>query len=347
VTMLTHFCTEGSSQTARRTLAYLVRHPTWPCEWRQCFIPLFYEYLLHTGDLEFVRTHYAYLRDHTSFHSLLKDGLIREFPRETNIDWPPSCRDGYEFGPANAVPNAYAYWDLQLLGKLAHWLGRENEVRRFDALAAELHAGFNRNLFNPATGLYVDSLGSKHSSFHANLYALRFGLAPPGRIENCMQFILSKGMAGSVFTAQYLLETLFLHGQDKAAVELMTRDDGRSWLNMIQQGATVTTESWLADDKPNMSWAHPWGASPANLIARYLFGLRPTAPGWSQYTFDPRPGGLEQGKLSLLTPRGWMHAQFQRRGGQYEFDLRQDADPADAPAPVGRPARTVHAVGIR
>ncbi|MCC6423076.1 MAG: family 78 glycoside hydrolase catalytic domain [Phycisphaerales bacterium] len=323
VTMLTQFNTEGSHETARRTLAYLIGHPTFPCEWWQTYIPLFYEYLLHTGDMDFVRAHYTYLRDRTSFHSLIKNGLIQEFPHEPIIDWPPSCRDEYEFGPANAVPNAYAHWDLQLLEQIARWLGHDSDADRFAAIASELHAGFNRELFDPSTGLYVDSLESRHSSLHANLFALRFGLVPPDRVENCLQFIVNKGMSCSIFTAQYLLETLFQNGQDRHAVDLMTRDDGRSWLHMIHQGATVTCESWLADDKPNMSRAHPWGSSPAHVIVRHLFGLRPTAPGWSQYTFNPRPGGLNQGKLSLLTPRGWMHAQFKRRGDQYDVDLQQ------------------------
>lgn len=322
VTMLTHFCTEGSPHAARRTLAYLIGHPTWPCEWWQTYIPLFYEYLLHTGDFDFVHTHYPYLRDHTSFHGLMHEGLIREFPREVNIDWPPSCRDNYEFGPANAVPNAYAYWDLQLLEKLARWLGHEAQAAQFASLAAELHAAFNRDLFDSSTGLYVDSLGARHSSFHANLYALRLGLVPPHRLATCLKFILDKGMAASVFTAQYLLETLFQYGHDRAAVELMTRDDASSWLYMIAHGATVTTESFLADDKPNMSWAHPWGSSPAHIIVRHLFGLRPTAPGWSDYLFDPRPGGLEHAQLSLLTPRGWMHASFRRNADKYDVDLQ-------------------------
>ncbi|MCC7350326.1 MAG: family 78 glycoside hydrolase catalytic domain [Phycisphaerales bacterium] len=326
VTMLTQFNTEGSCESARRTLAYLIGHPTFPCEWWQTYIPLFYEYLLHSGDVEFVRDHYAYLRDRTSFHSLLKEGLIREFPRETLIDWPANCRDGYEFGPANAVPNAYAWWGLQLLEQLARWLGYDADAGRFATLAAELHAGFNHHLFNPDAGLYVDSLNSRHSSFHANLFALRFGLVPSNRIANCLEFILNKGMSCSVYTAQYLLETLFQYGQDRRAVELMTRDDGKSWLHMIRQGATVTTESFLADDKLNMSWAHPWGSSPAHVIVRHLFGLRPTAPGWSEYTFDPRPGGLDQGQLSLLTPHGWMHARFNRQGDRYDFDLRQDQE---------------------
>ncbi len=324
VTMLTHFCTEGSVATARRTLAYLVRHPTWPCEWWQCMIPLFYEYLLQSGDDEFVAAHYTYLRDETSFHSLIKDGLIRQFPRECIVDWPTNCRDGYEFGEANAVANAYACWDLDLLGRLARWLDKDQEAKQFAEIAAELRAGFNRELFDDATGLYRDSLGSRHSSLHTNLYALRFGLVPAERVGRCLEFVKDRGMACSVFTAQFLLETLFQYGEDRAAVALMTSDGERSWLDMLRHGATVTTESWLADNKPNMSWAHPWGSSPGNVIVRYLFGLRPTAPGWSEYAFEPRPGGIERGQLALATPRGRIIASFELQAGQYRSAIKPE-----------------------
>jgi alpha-L-rhamnosidase len=324
VTMLTQFCTEGSFETARRTLAYLPQHPTWPCEWWQCYIPLFYEYLLHTGDYEFVQSHYAFLRDQTSFHRLMKDGLIRNCPREPVVDWPESCRDGYEFGKANAVVNAYAYWDLEILGRLAHFLNREPEVKPLSRIAAQLRAAFNRELFDESTGLYVDSVGSRHSSLHANMYALRFGLVPDERVGRCLEFVKSKGMACSVFTAQFLLETLFQFGEAQTAVALMTRDGERSWMEMLLNGATVTTECWLADNKRNMSWAHPWGSSPANVIVRHLFGLRPTAPGWSEYTFAPSPGGIERGHLSITTPRGLVKASFERRGDQYHPNIQPE-----------------------
>jgi alpha-L-rhamnosidase len=338
VTMLTQFCTEGSFQTARRTLAYLTTHPTWPCEWWQCYIPLFYEYLLHSGDEEFVAGHYTFLRDETSFHSLMDRGLIRQFPRECNVDWPPKCRDGYEFGNANAVPNAYAYWDLILLAQLGHWLGHEREAAHLAQIAAELHSAFNRELFDETSGLYVDSEGSRHSSFHTNMYALRFGLVPPGRKARCLEFIKSKGMAGSVFTAQFLLETLFENGEDRMAVELMTRNGERSWLEMLRAGAVVTTESWIADDKPNMSWAHPWGSSPANVIVRHFFGLRPTAPGWSEYVFDPHPGGIESARLSLMLPRGLISAEFKSLPDGYQYSVRPEFDAVRREPSIARDA---------
>lgn len=327
VTMLTQFCTEGSFETARRTLAYLTTHPTWPCEWWQCYVPLFYEYLLQSGDYAFVQNHYAFLRDETMFHPLMRNGLIREFPRERHVDWPPASRDNYEFGEANAVPNAYAYWGLELMGKLAAWLGHEEDAKQFAEYAEELKAGINRELFDTSTGLYIDSLGSRHSSLHINMYALRFGLVPPERVASCLKFVKSRGMACSVFTAQFLLETLFQYGEDQAAVALMTRDGDRSWLDMIGHGAVATTEAWLADNKLNMSWVHPWGSGPANVIVRHLFGIRPTAPGWTDYVFEPRPGGLTHGKLFFTTPRGRIDAGFELVDGKYHFSFKPEFEP--------------------
>ncbi|MGN6504799.1 MAG: family 78 glycoside hydrolase catalytic domain [Tepidisphaeraceae bacterium] len=350
VSMLTQFAVEGSTAPARRTIEYLIGHPTWPCEWWQLYVPLFYEYVLQTGDMALLRKHYAFLTEQCTFHRLMKDGLVRRFPRQCNVDWPENCRDGYEFGEANAVANAYARWDLVLLGRMAAWLGREDDVRAFALAADELKDGFNRELWDASSGLYVDSVGSRHSSLHANLYALRFGLVPAPRVGRCLDFIVSRGVACSVFTMQFLLETLFMHGRDKTAVHLMTRRGERSWLEMLERGATVTTESWLTDIKPNMSWAHPWGSAPGHVVMRWLFGLRPTAPGWADYSFEPRPGGLEHGRLRVATPRGTLIASFQRQGDDYVYQLVHgqpagDARPGDASHGVKRaggikPART-------
>lgn len=329
VAMLTHFGTEGSSEVSRRTLAYLINHPTWPCEWWQCFIPLFREYLLHSGDYDFVDEHYAFLRDQTTFHRLMVDGLISEFPREILVDWPEYERDGFEFGTGNAVANAFAYWDLQSLSELAGFLGRENEAETFAEQALVLRGGFNRRLYNETTGLYVDSLGSAHSSFHANMYALRFGLVPEGRREHCLRFIKQGGMGCSVFGAQFLLEMLFMNDAADHAIALMASEGERSWLEMIRHGAVATTESWLTNPKQNMSWAHPWGSSPANVIVRHLFGLRPTSPGWQTFDGIPSPGGLERGCLRITTPRGPIESSFQRTANVYQVNVETDFVPSE------------------
>jgi alpha-L-rhamnosidase len=309
-TMLTHFAVENGFATARRTLEYLMRHPTWPCEWRQFMIPLFYEYAMYSGDLEFVAQYYQELYNKSSFFDLIDNGLIRNFPMKTIVDWPESCRDNYEFGDFCGVPNAFLYWDLVLLSELAGFLNKTIDQTEFIRLAGQVKTAFNQKLFDLETGLYIDSENSKHSSFHVNMFALRFGLVPEERIEKCLDFIVRKGMVGSVYAAQFYLDTLFMYKRADEAIALMTSDNESSWLGMIRRGATITTEAWNPGQKANMSWAHPWAASPANVIVRHLLGLRPTAPGWRKYEFNPQPGTISSAQIKIYTPRGTLNAGF-------------------------------------
>ena len=112
--------------------------------------------------------------------------------------------------------------------------------------------------------------------------------------------------------AQFYLEALFRQRRETRAVELMVSNSDRSWLGMIERGATCTTEAWNPELKPNMSFVHPWGSAPGNLIVRHLFGLQPTEPGWKQFRFDPRPGPLRSGYYRLRVPGGVLEAEFHR-----------------------------------
>jgi hypothetical protein len=89
-------------------------------------------------------------------------------------------------------------------------------------------------------------------------------------------------MACSVYGAQYLLEALFAAGRDKYAVELMAARTGRSWWHMIESGSTMTWEAWDAQAKNNLTWNHAWGAAPANILSRYVLGVRPVEPGYKK-----------------------------------------------------------------
>ena len=151
------------------------------------------------------------------------------------------------------------------------------------------------------------------------MFALCFDLLPSERVLQCLNFIEKKGMICSVYAAQFYLETLFKYDRAETALKLMESDDiYSSWLGMMKQGATTTMEAWHPDHKPNLSWAHPWATAPANIIARCLFGLRPTVPGWKEFSFEPNPGGLDAGRLTIPTPRGKLTAGFKRTGNAYQ-----------------------------
>lgn len=116
--------------------------------------------------------------------------------------------------------------------------------------------------------------------------------------------VLERGMACSVYGAQYLLEALFLHGKAEAALALMTASGDRSWRHMLESGATITWEAWDHRYKPNLDWNHAWGAAPANLLPRYVAGVRVDGAGGSRIAVQPETGGLRYCSACIPTMRG-------------------------------------------
>ena len=52
------------------------------------------------------------------------------------------------------------------------------------------------------------------------------------------------------------------------------------------------------------SLCHAWGASPIYLLGKYYLGVKPTAPGYSQYEIKPNLGGLQWMEGKVPTPNG-------------------------------------------
>jgi hypothetical protein len=183
--------------------------------------------------------------------------------------------------------------------------------------------------------LYLDGEGSRHSSQHANLFALAFGLVPAERRPAVAAFVASRGMACSVYGAQFLLEALFDHGMAQQAMALMTADNDRSWTHMIERvQSTLALEAWDTKYKPNLDWNHAWGAAPANILPRKLIGVEPLEPGFTKILIQPRPGNLAWAEGKVPTVRGPVSVRFEKTAGS--FSLKVEI-PAGTTAKLGVP----------
>jgi len=130
-------------------------------------------------------------------------------------------------------------------------------------------------------------------------------------------------IVGGMQMSQYILEALYRFDGDhgKASLKVLLNTGKNGWANMIKQGATTTMEAWTPDEKPNLSWSHPWGASPGNVIVRFLFGIRPVEPGYAVIEVKPQPGALPSGQLSLPTLRGTIHESFFQQADSFRIEL--------------------------
>lgn len=330
INQLGHYNVDAEYSLARYTNAYLIRRPSWPTEW------IFHQHFLawadyeYTGDDAYVEAHYEDLVRYLMLPLAREDGLVstrtglvdRHFQEslglvlgpEDIVDWPPRERDDYDMDVQyNTVVNLFHWRSLDIMARLAGMLGHLTDEIEFRKKAEQVRQSIFRVMFDEERGSFVDGEGSSHASLHANMFALAFDLVPDSYRPQVVQFVKSRGMAASVYGAHYLLEGLYRSGEEEYALELLTSQEERSWAHMIYDlGASVAHEAWDPRFKPNEDWNHAWGAAPANLIPRWLMGIRPLTAGFSSFVINPRPGSLRHAQIRVPTLKGTIDVAYER-----------------------------------
>lgn len=300
INQLSHYGVDREYTTARYSYEYLLDHHTWPLEWRFHFPLMAWADYMYTGNTEALVANYNSISNYLRIdRERASDKLFQGWPNNGTsdpsdiIDWPTTERDGFVQVSYSSVINAFHYGDLRLMSQIATELGKTADGTNFTARADQILTAFNSVFWNTSSNLYQDGETSTHISAHGNFFPMVFGLVPSNRVAAVMTYLKTKRMAPSVYGAQYLLEALFEGGEADYAIGLMADADSaylRHWWNMISVGSTITLEAWDSTYKSNLDWNHAWGAAPANIIPRYVLGLKPLTPGFGRVEIKPQLG---------------------------------------------------------
>ncbi|NND06243.1 MAG: alpha-L-rhamnosidase [Saprospiraceae bacterium] len=335
-----HFAVDREYSIGKYTINFLLDHASWPTEWQMHVVLMAWDYYMHTGDSDLLIDRYQDIRRKSLIALTDDNGLIStrtgkktqkfltsiHFPGPVEkfrdiVDWPHGTpkgnsgsshrspleggeTDGFVFTDYNTVVNAFHNRSLVLMANIAKVVGNEEDHKFFTGRAEEHKKQFIVAFFNNDKDYFRDGIGTSHSSLHSNMFSMAFDLVPAGNIETVSEFIKSRGMVCSVYGSQYLLEALYKAGEAEYALELMTSEGRRSWLNMIRVGSSMTTEAWDEYYKPNLTWNHAWGSAPANITARKLMGIEPLEATFSKFRIAPQPGNLEQVAITVPCIRG-------------------------------------------
>lgn len=201
------------------------------------------------------------------------DGLLENVTNAWNlVDWHAEMRDGYQYRTdgdgeygLHSVINAYYIFAVRCAEQICGILNRE-----FKPKSSALIDSFNRTFLCEKTGLYLDCKGGGHSSLHANILPLAFGVCGAENRAKPLEFLLNKGMCCSVFMAYFYLKALCVNGRKDKALELITSDGEHSWRNMLGEGATTTFEAWGKEQKWNTSLFHPWAVAPVLILGEHF-----------------------------------------------------------------------------
>ena len=341
INQLSHYAVDYHYSIARGTLEHLINNPTYQTEGIMQTLFIAWNDYLYTGDDRVLKKYYPVLKDKTLMFLRSDDGLIRTGNKITDlehlqrvnfrgreirdlIDMPKSETDGYERGVCNTVVNAFHYKALMLLADIANAIGNRFDADNYTDMARVTKNSINAMLTD-SCGFYIDNLASSHTSLHANLFPLAFGIVDNNSLSFVKNFVQSRGMACSVYGAQFLLDALYDSGLADSAYSLLTDTTKRSFYNMIRSGSTITTETWDKDIKPDQDWNHAWGASPANIIVRKIMGVEPLSPGFASLSVAPKPSKLQHADITVPTPRGPVCVSFENT--EKKFDMRVSVPP--------------------
>jgi alpha-L-rhamnosidase len=243
-------------------------------------------------------------------------------------------------GPALGTP---MFIDTALrMSRLCKLLGNDGDARRFDAMASESTAAWEKEFLDPSTGRVEEGTQSMQA------FALGFNAVSGDKRSKVFDQLvadLTKPADGpqlttGIYGTRILLEELSRGGRSDLAHALATRKTFPSWGWMLENGATTLWEDWKggADVK---SHNHPMFGSISAWFYRWLGGIQPAADAAAFDRIVIRPqvvNGLEWVKCSHRSVRGKIESNWKTAANGTEFEI---IIPPDIEAAIELPAGTL------
>ncbi|MDN5286932.1 MAG: alpha-L-rhamnosidase [Mucilaginibacter sp.] len=257
------------------------------------------------GSYDMMTRYVAYLeksKDHILYHGL--------------GDWydiGPNGPGESQLTPKGITGTATYYYDLTLLAKIAHVLGKTDDEKKYTNLSEEVKKAYNHTFFNKQTNQY--GTGSQA----ANAMSVYMGLADSANKEKVVNNIVkdirdhnNRITAGDI-GYRYLLRVLDDAGRSDVIFDMNNRTDVPGYGYQLAQGATALTESWQANTTSSnnhfmlghlMEWFYSGlgGIKPAdNSVAFQNILIRPELV-----------GNISEVKTSYLSPYGLISNEWKK-----------------------------------
>lgn len=330
INMLASYAFSDSYTLARVSNEYLYGNRTWPAEYPMLGVLCAWKDYMYTGNIDSLRENYDLLKENMALYRMDDSyGLIQNNYGEDGfnrplVDWPTSERDNYAYEEAeyNTVVNAVACAAYTNLADIAGVLGETSDSQRYYQRAEEIKGAMIEKLYNAEIGGFSDGLTKdgkriEHYSQHATAYALYAQIYTDESMQNQMVDHLKRDneIKMSVFGAYFLLQGLYDSGAGEYATKLLVEEEEtnqHTWAYMLNKSnATITTEAWSTEIKSNMTYSHPWGASPASFIVNGILGIQPIQPAFEEFQIRLQPGELTTAQLKLPTIKGEVKVSYQ------------------------------------
>lgn len=256
---------------------------------------------------------------------LLKHNPYRRFTIETGIDYGEWCEPDVESTsamrtPQGKVATAYFARSGQMLAEIAQILGKEEDAKRYGALAKNAGKAFR---------FIAMEDGRIHSDRQAEyIRAITFDLLTEEEKRQAAQ-----DLNRLVQKCGYHLNTGFLstpqlcavladYGYVESAYRLLLQDTMPGWLYQVKKGATTIWETWDGIDEngvPSASLNHYSKGAITGWLFEGVCGIRLSD---GEIRIKPQPCGmLDYAKAVYHSPVGDIESGWRREGEGFAYDF--------------------------
>jgi alpha-L-rhamnosidase len=304
-----------------------------PIEWGSAHPVLLYHLYLYYGNLNLVREQYPVVKKWVDFLTLQRKKIYVTFG-----DWL-----SVESSPDSVSAASFYYYNTKLLVYFARLLKKEEDVKKYTALAADIKRDFIRS-FDPEHNGRVSN-----RSQTAQAYAIHFSLLPDQEYASALAELLYNikvkhqgHLATGMFGTKYMPEVLSNAGYGQVVYEMIKKETYPGWGYMISRGATSIWESWNFDE--NLSHNHPMFGVISEWLYRHLAGIRPDPEAVAFRKIIIRP--------DIIPALKWVKASYQSLYGAITSEWHYEGDrfylsisiPANTTATVSLPAEDISTI---
>lgn len=239
------------------------------------------------------------------------------------------------------VAPAYYALSTELMSKIAHVLGREEDAAYYAARNEKIRRAFMEE--------YVEENGHIKSDMQGvYVLALKHRLVPeeirPKVVGRLLQKIAENGgcLDTGFLSVPFLMDVLTENGCRETAYQLLYQNKCPSWLYEVEMGATTMWESWGATSESGevgkYSYNHYAYGCVGDWMYRELAGICAKEAGYRRAKIAPAYDcGLEYVKGALRTPYGDLKSAWQKKGNAVHLEVAVPANTrADVVLPDGR-----------
>jgi len=216
---------------------------------------------------------------------------------------------------------------LQKAAEVADGFGEKERAAGWRSDADRIGREIYSQFWDEEAGLYLDgAMGgfkcSSHSE-HSNYLALLNGLGRDGRSQRILEALLSPKSTATIVQSgpPFMIwppKGLYAAGEDKAALDMLRSRYSR----FLRMGLDTFSEHWTWTSASGdwntryRSLAQNAAGSPAWFLATEVLGVKPTKPGFTEFTICPQLGDLEWAEGIVPSPKGDIPVRVENKGNK-------------------------------